>query len=37
MAPITQHHHRSTTKSANKAYKPRHASKGTLKDREKGM
>ncbi|PLB40217.1 small subunit rRNA maturation protein TSR1 [Aspergillus candidus] len=36
MAPITQHHHRSTTKSANKSYKPRHASKGTLKDREKG-
>ena len=40
MAPITSaqpaHHHRSTTKTANKPFKPRHASKSALKDRAKG-
>ncbi|PYI35312.1 DUF663-domain-containing protein [Aspergillus indologenus CBS 114.80] len=38
MAPTqaVQHHHRSTTKSSNKAYKTRHASKSALKDKEKG-
>lgn len=34
-APET-HHHRSTTKSANKAFKTRHASKSALKERSKG-
>ncbi|MCJ1472071.1 hypothetical protein MMC13_000717 [Lambiella insularis] len=37
MAPITEaHHHRSTTKAANKSFKSRHASKGLLKDLSKG-
>ncbi|GLA00287.1 hypothetical protein AnigIFM60653_008346 [Aspergillus niger] len=38
MAPTqtVQHHHRSTTKSANKPYKSRHASKSALKDKAKG-
>ncbi|OJK00801.1 hypothetical protein ASPACDRAFT_117305 [Aspergillus aculeatus ATCC 16872] len=38
MAPTqaVQHHHRSTTKSSNKPYKTRHASKSALKDKEKG-
>lgn len=37
MAPITaSHHHRSTTKAANKSFKSRHASKGLLKDLSKG-
>ncbi|KAK5120189.1 hypothetical protein LTR85_006395 [Meristemomyces frigidus] len=37
MAPITaEHHHRSTTKSSNKAFKTRHASKSALKERSKG-
>lgn len=31
-----QHHHRSTTKSTNKAFKTRHASKSALKERTKG-
>lgn len=31
-----QHHHRSTTKSANKPFKTRHASKSALKERTKG-
>lgn len=37
MAPITSdHHHRSTTKPSNKAFKTRHASKSAIKDRTKG-
>lgn len=37
MAPIaTQHHHRSTTKQPQKAFKSRHASKGALKELSKG-
>lgn len=37
MAPIQPlHHHRSTTKSSNKAFKTRHASKSELKERAKG-
>ena len=35
-APPADHHHRSTTKSSNKAFKTRHASKSALKDRAKG-
>jgi len=35
MAPI-DHHHRSTTKSAHKSFKTKHASKSELKDRAKG-
>lgn len=37
MAPTQVHHHRSTTKSANKPYKTKHASKGALKEQAKGM
>lgn len=35
---VTQavHHHRSTTKASNKPYKSRHASKSSVKDKEKG-
>ncbi|KAL4893157.1 hypothetical protein BDV59DRAFT_32697 [Aspergillus ambiguus] len=37
MAPTqTVHHHRSTTKTSHKAYKSRHASKSSIKDKEKG-
>lgn len=36
MAPITQHHHRSTTKQPQKTFKSRHASKGALKELSKG-
>ncbi|KAK5175215.1 ribosome biogenesis protein tsr1 [Saxophila tyrrhenica] len=40
MAPINPssgaHHHRSTTKVSNKAFKTRHASKSALKDQAKG-
>lgn len=36
MTPIPEHHHRSTTKAANKPFKTRHASKSALKDRAKG-
>ncbi|KAJ4297520.1 ribosome biogenesis protein tsr1 [Kalmusia sp. IMI 367209] len=37
MAPIvSQHHHRSTTKQPQKAFKSRHASKGALKELSKG-
>lgn len=36
MAPTQTHHHRSTTKKANKSYKSRHASKGALKEQDKG-
>ncbi|CAK4032262.1 pre-rRNA processing Tsr1 [Lecanosticta acicola] len=32
----TQHHHRSTTKTANKPFKARHASKSSLKNQAKG-
>src|ERR1700742_5005347 len=32
----TQHHHRSTTKTAHKPFKTRHASKSALKERFKG-
>lgn len=31
-----QHHHRSTTKSTNKPFKTRHASKSAIKERTKG-
>ncbi|RAK96259.1 small subunit rRNA maturation protein TSR1 [Aspergillus ibericus CBS 121593] len=34
--PTVQHHHRSTTKSSNKPYKTRHATKSALKDKAKG-
>lgn len=37
MAPIVQHHHRPTTKVTHKPFKSRHASKGAIKAREKGM
>ncbi|EAU38003.1 conserved hypothetical protein [Aspergillus terreus NIH2624] len=37
MAPTqTVHHHRSTTKTSHKPYKSRHASKSSIKDKEKG-
>ena len=36
MATQTVHHHRSTTKTTNKPFKSKHASKGTVKDQEKG-
>ncbi|TKA32845.1 hypothetical protein B0A50_01071 [Salinomyces thailandicus] len=37
MAPAaTDHHHRSTTKSSNKAFKTRHATKSALKEKSKG-
>ncbi|KAJ6010873.1 Ribosome biogenesis protein tsr1 [Penicillium sp. IBT 35674x] len=36
MAPTQVHHHRSTTKSANKPFKTKHASKGALKEQAKG-
>ncbi|KAA8650781.1 small subunit rRNA maturation protein TSR1 [Aspergillus tanneri] len=37
MAPTqTVHHHRSTTKKPNKSFKTRHASKGALKELDKG-
>ncbi|EER25358.1 hypothetical protein CPC735_064580 [Coccidioides posadasii C735 delta SOWgp] len=36
MAVPTQHHHRSTTKHANKTFKSKHATKGALKDLHKG-
>ncbi|KAF2090363.1 putative pre-rRNA processing protein Tsr1 [Saccharata proteae CBS 121410] len=37
MAPMSgQHHHRSTTKVAQKPYKSRHASKSALKEQSKG-
>ncbi|KAJ5539559.1 hypothetical protein N7513_007891 [Penicillium frequentans] len=35
MAPTQVHHHRSTTKSANKPFKTKHASKGALKEQAK--
>ena len=38
MAPNEQqHHHRSTTKAANKSFKSKHLSKGAVKERNKGM
>ncbi|KAF2872925.1 hypothetical protein BDV95DRAFT_490767 [Massariosphaeria phaeospora] len=37
MAPLAaQHHHRSTTKQAQKTFKSRHATKSALKERSKG-
>jgi hypothetical protein len=37
MAPTqTMHHHRSTTKTSHKPFKGRHASKGALKEQNKG-
>ncbi|EAW14137.1 small subunit rRNA maturation protein TSR1 [Aspergillus clavatus NRRL 1] len=37
MAPTqTVHHHRSTTKSSHKPFKTKHASKGALKEKDKG-
>lgn len=36
MNPPLQHHHRSTTKSVNKSFKSKHASKSELKERSKG-
>ncbi|KAJ9645926.1 ribosome biogenesis protein tsr1 [Coniosporium tulheliwenetii] len=36
MAPIAEHHHRSTTKVSHKPFKSRHASKSTLKEISKG-
>ncbi|KAK2758308.1 hypothetical protein FQN54_004154 [Arachnomyces sp. PD_36] len=35
MAPVT-HHHRSTTKSAQKSFKSKHATKGAIKELSKG-
>jgi pre-rRNA-processing protein TSR1 len=35
-ATATQHHHRSTTKTVNKSFKTRHASKSALKNQAKG-
>jgi len=37
MAPLVQHHHRSTTKQPQKSFKSRHATKGALKELSKGM
>nr|GAT58050.1 predicted protein [Mycena chlorophos] len=34
--PSTQHHHRATLKQQNKAFKSRHATKGSLKEAAKG-
>ncbi|KAF2834605.1 DUF663-domain-containing protein [Patellaria atrata CBS 101060] len=36
MAPIVDHHHRSTTKSSHKPFKARHATKSALKEKSKG-
>ena len=38
MAPVTvqSHHHRSTTKKDKKGFKARHATKGSLKEQNKG-
>jgi pre-rRNA-processing protein TSR1 len=36
MAPNPVHHHRNNTKSANKPFKTKHASKSALKDQQKG-
>ncbi|KAJ5495965.1 Ribosome biogenesis protein tsr1 [Penicillium diatomitis] len=36
MAPTQVHHHRSTTKSSNKPFKTKHASKSALKEKAKG-
>ncbi|KAF2479235.1 hypothetical protein BDY17DRAFT_258095 [Neohortaea acidophila] len=33
---VSQHHHRSTTKTINKSFKSRHSSKSALKDQAKG-
>ncbi|KAJ5149822.1 hypothetical protein N7448_001400 [Penicillium atrosanguineum] len=36
MAPNPVHHHRNSTKAANKPFKTKHASKSALKDQQKG-
>ncbi len=36
MAPMTEHHHRSTTKIAHKPFKSRHATKSLIRDLAKG-
>lgn len=38
MAPVAvqSHHHRSTTKQSKKGFKARHATKGALKEQNKG-
>jgi len=38
MAPVAvqSHHHRSTTKQNKKGFKARHATKGSLKEQNKG-
>ncbi|KAI9875554.1 MAG: ribosome biogenesis protein tsr1, partial [Pleopsidium flavum] len=36
MAPILDHHHRSTTKASHKPFKSKHSTKGLLKERSKG-
>jgi pre-rRNA-processing protein TSR1 len=36
MAPNPEHHHRSTTKTTNKPFKSKHATKSALKERSKG-
>ncbi|KAK5712713.1 ribosome biogenesis protein tsr1 [Elasticomyces elasticus] len=36
MTPVADHHHRSTTKSSNKSFKTRHATKSALKEKSKG-
>lgn len=36
MAPLPDHHHRSTTKMSNKTFKSKHSTKGLLKERSKG-
>lgn len=35
--PTEQHHHRNTTKKANKVFKSKHMTKGALKDLSKGV
>ena len=36
MAPVTEHHHRSTTKISHKPFKSRHATKSLIRDLAKG-
>ncbi|KAH9827628.1 Protein of unknown function (DUF663) [Teratosphaeria destructans] len=36
MTPLPEHHHRSTTKTANKPFKSKHATKSALKEKSKG-
>lgn len=37
MAMAEQHHHRNTTKKANKVFKSKHMTKGALKELSKGL